>query len=63
MGEEKLVLSIKETAKILGVSRGLAFQQARLGLLPTIRFGRRLLVPRAKLLAMLGETASTKEND
>ncbi len=61
MPEGKLTLTIEETAKLLSLSRGSAYQAARTGEIPTIRIGRRLVVPRAKLLAMLGESASTKD--
>jgi excisionase family DNA binding protein len=50
-----LTLTVEQAAKVLGVSRGLAYQAAAAGELPTIKLGRRLLVPRARLLAMLGE--------
>jgi excisionase family DNA binding protein len=49
------VLSVEQAATILGISRGLAYEAARRGELPTIKLGRRVLVPRAKLLALLGE--------
>jgi excisionase family DNA binding protein len=54
---EPLTLSVEQAAKLLGVSRGLAYQAAREGQLPTIKLGRRLLVPRARLLELLGETS------
>lgn len=47
------VLTIEEAAKVLRISRGSAYEAARTGELPTIRIGRRLLVPRARLRAML----------
>jgi excisionase family DNA binding protein len=47
-------MSVEDAAKLLGVSRGLAYQAARRGDLPTIRLGRRLLVPRARLLELVG---------
>lgn len=44
---------------ILGISRGAAYQAARNGQLPTLRIGRRLVVPTAQLRQMLeGEVAS-----
>ena len=49
-----LTLSVEEAAQLLGVSRGLAYEAARRGELPTIRLGRRLLVPRARLLELVG---------
>lgn len=48
-------LTVEQAAKLLEIGRGTAYEAARRGELPTIRFGRRLLVPRAKLLALLGE--------
>jgi excisionase family DNA binding protein len=47
------VLTIDETARILRISRGLAFAGARRGDIPAIRIGRRLLVPRAALMRLL----------
>jgi excisionase family DNA binding protein len=51
---EPLTMSVEDAAKVLGVSRGLAYEAARKGELPTIRLGRRLLVPRARLLELVG---------
>lgn len=50
---ERLTLTIEEAAQLLGISRGLAYEMARCGKLPVIRFGRRLLVPRAALEKIL----------
>ena len=49
------VLSIEEAGKILSISRSSAYQAAASGELPVIRIGRKLLVPRARLMEMLGE--------
>ncbi len=54
--QERLCLSVPEAAKLLGISRGLAYELARSGRLPALRFGRRLLIPRAALEKMLNET-------
>lgn len=43
--QESLTLTVKEAAIALNISRGLAYQAARDGGIPTIRIGRRLLVP------------------
>ena len=57
MGEaDRLTLSVEEAAHLLGISRGLAYELARSGRLPALRFGRRLLIPRAALEKMLNET-------
>ena len=46
--------TVEESAEILGISRKLAYQAAATGEIPTLRIGRRLLVPVPKLIAMLG---------
>jgi excisionase family DNA binding protein len=50
---EKLTLTIDETAKLLGISRPLAYKIIGLGQLPSIRLGKRLLVPKKALEEML----------
>jgi excisionase family DNA binding protein len=47
-------ISVERAAKLLGVSRSVAYRAAATGELPTITFGRRLLVPTFRLLEMLG---------
>jgi len=54
--EESLVLSVAEAARALDLSRVTAYQLVREGAIPSVRLGRRLLVPRKALLALL-ETA------
>lgn len=51
---ERPTLTVEETAEILGVSRGAAYKAAQSGEIPTLRIGRRILIPTAKLLDMLG---------
>lgn len=48
-------VSVPTAAKVLGISRGSGYEAARTGELPTIRLGRRLVVPTARLLEMLGQ--------
>lgn len=45
MDDRRLTLSIDEVAEILGISRGLVYGLVARGELPSIRFGRRILVP------------------
>jgi len=58
MDGERLTLTISETAKRLGISRGLAYQMAQENRIPVIRFGRRLVVPRKALDELLANPAS-----
>jgi excisionase family DNA binding protein len=46
-------LSVEEAGRILGISRGSAYAYARNGSIPTIKLGKRLLVPRAALDRLL----------
>jgi excisionase family DNA binding protein len=50
------VLSIKEAGVVLGISKASAYEFAASGALPTIKLGRRRLVPVAALDRLLGET-------
>jgi excisionase family DNA binding protein len=57
--EDRTVLTIPEAAKLLRISPLIAYKHARSGRLPSIRLGRRVLVPRAALDKFLaGEVAS-----
>jgi excisionase family DNA binding protein len=47
-------ITVERAGELLGISRRSAYRAAASGELPTIRLGRRLLVPSARLLALLG---------
>jgi hypothetical protein len=53
---DKKATSVEIAGRLLDVSRGVAYESARSGAIPTIRLGRRLVVPISKLADMLGET-------
>lgn len=54
----RLVIQVEEAARLLGLGRSSAYEAARRGELPTIRMGRRLMVPVPQLLALLGVQAA-----
>src|ERR1035437_7111828 len=54
MAGDRLVGSVTEAGQLLGVSRAFAYELAARGELTTIRLGRRVLVPKVALLAMVG---------
>ena len=56
-GDGGPVLTVQEAATYLRISRGLAFAAVRDGSLPCLRIGRRILIPRRQLEAMLDGTA------
>lgn len=59
-GPEVRVKTLKEVAAALRISRGSAYEAARRKEIPTIRIGRRLLVPAAALERLLsGESADS----
>jgi len=52
--DQHTTLTVEEAAAILRIGRSAAYAAARSGDLPTIRVGRTLRVPRARLDALLG---------
>ena len=54
-----LTMSITDAADTLGIGRTLAYELARTGKLPTVRLGRRLVVPRRALERLLGDIELT----
>jgi excisionase family DNA binding protein len=45
----RMTLTVTEAAELLGIGRSAAYEAARRGEIPTIRVGRRILIPRAAL--------------
>jgi excisionase family DNA binding protein len=60
---ERLVLTVEETAELLGLSRGAAYEGVRSGDIPAVRVGRRWLVPRGRLLELLGADENTHQRE
>jgi len=59
---ESLVYSVPEAGRLLSLSRATAYTLAAQGIIPTIRLGRRLVVPKAALAKLLAE-AGNKTGD
>ena len=58
---ELMTYSVEEVAAMLGIARGKAYEHVRSGEIPSIRMGRRLLIPRARFHAWLnGQTQRPK---
>lgn len=57
----RTVITVEEAGAVLGIGRSAAYEAARRGDLPTLRIGRRLVVPTPALLRMLG--AGSPETD
>ena len=50
-------MTVEEAARELGIGRNAAYDAARTGQLPSIRIGKRILIPRAALDRMLAGAA------
>jgi len=59
---DKPTLTVAEAAALLGISRNHAFKAIRRGDLPALRIGRRVLVPTARLLALLNDGQAALES-
>ncbi len=50
---ERVTVTVEEAGQAIGLSRGAAYNAARRGDIPTVKIGKRLLVPTHVLLAKL----------
>lgn len=50
---DSLVMSVEDAAFLLGISRGLAYSLVREGSIPSLRLGKRWVVPRGRLLGLV----------
>ena len=57
MRPQRLTMSVEEASEALGISRSLAYELVRGGEIPSLRLGRRVVVP-ARALEDLVEHAS-----
>jgi excisionase family DNA binding protein len=63
MRNERLTVSVEEAAEILGISRALAYSLVARQELPSLKLGRRVLVPRSALHRMLELEPSSSTSD
>lgn len=59
--ENRLVFTVEEAAQLLGISRSFAYEAVQRGEIPSMRIGRRILVPKAALNDLL--SSANKVND
>ena len=57
--DDRLALSVEDAARLLGISRTLAYEAVARGELPSVRLGKRIVVPRRALDELL-EAAVTR---
>ena len=56
LGNNKLCYTVPKVAELLSLSRNFAYELVKQGKLPVVKFGKRLLIPRAALEKMLGKS-------
>ena len=56
--EDRLVFTVEEAAQLLGISRSFAYEAVQRGDIPSMRIGRRILVPKAALRRLLESSQS-----
>jgi excisionase family DNA binding protein len=59
--ENRLVFTVEEAAQLLGISRSFAYEAVQRGEIPSMRIGRRILVPKAALERFLASSGSTAQ--
>lgn len=60
---ECLTISVDAASKLLGISRGLAYEMVRQGKIPALRFGRVIRVPRYALEQLLSKGIEELNNE
>lgn len=58
MENDRLTLTVEEAARLLDISRALGYELVARGEVPSIRLGRRIVVPRRALDALLDTTTT-----
>ena len=59
---EKLAYNVRETAEVLGISRSHAYDLIKQGVIPVIKLGRRIVVPKVKLEQLISKQESQEES-
>lgn len=54
----RATITVEDAARLLGIGRSAAYEAVRRQEIPSLRLGRRLVIPVPRLLAMLGSDAA-----
>ena len=60
--KESLLLNVRDSARLLSVSRSRAYELVHSRQIPSVRLGKRILIPRAPLTRFVEEAASNSMN-
>lgn len=61
--DERQTLTVAQAARVLGIGRNQAYEAVRRGEIPSVRIGRRIVVPRAALERLLGLSPGRDRED
>ena len=61
--QDRLVLTVPEAADLLGICRNAAYEAVRRGEIPSIRIGKRLVVPRMAFEELLRNGTGADRNE
>jgi excisionase family DNA binding protein len=61
--ENKLIYSVIEMAELLGIGRSKAYELVRSGTIPSLRLGRRIIIPKLALSRFLAECAHQNDDE
>jgi excisionase family DNA binding protein len=59
----KLTYSVREASRLFGLSRNALYAACAQGQIPVLRIGKRILIPKARLLALLGGPGENDEDN
>lgn len=57
------VLTVAEAAVLLRIGRNCAYTAVQCGQIPSIRLGRRVLIPKAALMALIGVSSANADDE
>lgn len=60
---ERLTFTVEEAARLLGIGRSLAYGLVATGELPSIRLGRRIVIPRSAVDGLLTSAGHDPDNE
>jgi excisionase family DNA binding protein len=60
---DRKTLTVEQAGRALGIGRGLAYELVRTGEIPSVRLGRRIVVPIAAVEEMLTSNQATTPRD
>lgn len=61
--DKRATITVEEAAELLGIGRSNAYQSVRDGSIPSIRLGKRIVVPMAALKRLLNSGGQVQEDD